>query len=242
MLSFKALLLLAGTALAFPFNATEIQENMRREIGPRTNPGTGQDGGYFYSYWTDGQGSINYQNTGGGSYTVQWNNVGNFVGGKGWNPGKAQTISYSGNYQTSGNGYLSIYGWTKNPLVEYYIVETFGSYDPSSAAQSKGSVTVDGSSYNILQTTRYNQPSIEGTSTFQQYWSVRQNHRVGGSVDVGAHFNAWAQHGMTLGNHDYQIVASEGYQSSGSASITVSAGGSTGGGGTQPGSGECGSK
>ncbi|KAH8178824.1 glycosyl hydrolases family 11 domain-containing protein [Sarocladium implicatum] len=227
MVSFSSLALGAAaisSALAFPFNVTEIQEHFKRqsEIAPRTPTGTGTDNGFFYSFWTDGAGSINYQNGQAGSYTVDWSNVGNFVAGKGWNPGKAQEITYSGSFQTGGNGYLSIYGWTQNPLVEYYIVETFGSYDPSSAAQVVGTVDVDDGTYKILQTTRTNQPSIEGTSTFQQYWSVRENHRVGGTVNVGAHFDAWAQHGMTLGTHNYQIVASEGYQSSGSASITVS--------------------
>lgn len=114
-----------------------------------------------------------------------------------------------------------MYGWTRNPLIEYYVVENFGSYDPSSAAQQKGTVNVDGSTYRILQTQRTNQPSIEGTSTFQQYWSVRNNKRTGGSVNMAAHFNAWANLGMRLGSHDYQIVATEGYFSSGSASITV---------------------
>lgn len=90
-------------------------------------------------------------------------------------------------------------------------------------------MTVDGSAYKILQTTRTNQPSISGTATFQQFWSVRQSHRTSGSVDVGAHFKAWAALGMNLGSHNYQIVATEGYQSSGNADITVgSGGGSTG--------------
>lgn len=136
-------------------------------------------------------------------------------------------VNYTGVYQPNGHSQLAVYGWTRDPLVEYYILESYGSYNPGSVAQRKGTVFCDGANYDVLQTTRVNQPSIDGTQTFQQFWSVRNPKRnpggsIGGTVSTGCHFNAWKQYGMNLGtSHNYQIVAVEGYISSGYAKITV---------------------
>ncbi|KAI1756256.1 xylanase [Xylaria castorea] len=194
------------------------------DLVTRTSPGTGTNNGFFYSFWTDGAGSVTYNNGAAGSYDVTWNNVGNFVAGKGWKPGSARVITYNGTWNgASVNSYLSIYGWTKSPLIEYYVVESYGSYNPSSGATKRGTIQSDGGTYDIYQTQRVNQPSIEGTSTFYQFWSVRQQKRVGGTVTIQNHFDAWTNAGLKLGSHDYQIVATEGYQSSGSARIEVHA-------------------
>ncbi|RFU28598.1 hypothetical protein B7463_g7734, partial [Scytalidium lignicola] len=205
-----------ASALAVPPN---FELSKRQTI---TSPSTGENGGYYYSFWTNGGGSVEYTNGNGGEYSVVWQNDGDFTAGKGWNPGSAQAITYSGSFNPQGNAYLSVYGWTTDPLVEYYIMESYGTYNPGPSMTHKGTVQSDGGTYDIYEHQQVNQPSIEGTSTFNQYWSIRQSKRVGGTVTTSNHFNAWASLGMPLGQHNYQIISTEGYESSGSSTITVS--------------------
>ncbi|RYP51860.1 hypothetical protein DL770_011028 [Monosporascus sp. CRB-9-2] len=92
--------------------------------------------------------------------------------------------------------YLAVYGWTRDPLVEYYVLENFGTYDPRSQGKKMGSVSCNGGQYELYQKQRLSSPG----GWAPQYWSINR---------------------MGLGSHDFMIVAVEGYWSSGQATIRV---------------------
>jgi len=205
---------------------------------------TGTNSGYYYQMWSAGQGSACVTLNSGNSYSTTWNGIGDFVAGVGWNPGNSSAKTFSSSLSASGGTSLvSLYGWSTSPLVEYYVIENYvGS--PPTAGTYMGQVTSDGGTYNIYEHQQVNQPSIQGTATFEQYLAIRTSPTSSGTITTQNFINAWASHGMNLGTLNYQILATESFGGgSGSSNVTVNSGsggsGGGGGGGGGGGSGGC---
>jgi hypothetical protein len=185
-----------------------------------TSNSTGTQDGYDYELWKD-NGNVKMVLENGGNFSCEWSNIGNILCRKGKKLGSTKkyseygtiTIDYNATFNPSGNAYLCVYGWSKDPLVEYYIVESWGTYRPTGT--NKGSAN----GYDLYETTRNNQPSIEGTKTFKQFWAVRSSKRTSGSINVTDIFKAWESKGMSLGKLYEVALTVEGYQSSGNAKI-----------------------
>lgn len=113
-----------------------------------------------------------------------------------------------------------VYGKTTSPLTEYFIIDNFGTLNPAAHAIRKGTFFTDGGYYDFYEYRRVS-PGL-GDPVLPQYFSVRRNKRVGGTVSTKNHFDAWRSVGLVLGRLEEQIVAVEGWYSGGSASIAVS--------------------
>jgi endo-1,4-beta-xylanase len=190
---------------------------------------TGTNNGFYYQlYLASGSACMNLGSA--GNYATTWNlgSSGNMVAGKGWVTGlTTRVVGYNaGAFNPGSNGYLSLYGWSTNPLIEYYVVDSYGSFvPPGSGATFMGTVTSDGGTYNIYKAQRINAPNITGVNqNFTQYWSVRTSRRTLGQNNIitfGNHVRAWASHGMNLGTMNIQIIATEGFGSVGNSNVTA---------------------
>lgn len=202
----------------------------------------GSKDGYDYEVWNqNGQGQIQFELKGDGAFYCSWSNTENNLFRTGKRLGSTQTydaydgisIDYVVDYEPKGNSYMCVYGWTENgkgeyPTVEYYIVEAWGDWRPPGNASSMGTVYSDNKKYDIYRTVRYNQPSIHGTETFYQYWSVQDKSpspaykktTISGKITVSNHFDAWKKAGLDMNGKLYEVALNvEGYRSNGSADV-----------------------
>ena len=189
-----------------------------------SNNAAGTQGDYHVEYWKDG-GSGSMTLGEGCNFSCQWGQVNNILFRKGVRPGtRDEIIVYDADYNPQGNSYLSIYGWFENPLVEYYIIESWGSWKPPTDKTVRGTFESDGGTYDIHANSRTG-ASIHGNTTFQQYWSVRRQKQTSGVITCANHFKAWEDAGLSIGDFYEVSFNVEAYQSpGGQADVVVSIG------------------
>ncbi|KAG5978285.1 hypothetical protein E4U55_006298 [Claviceps digitariae] len=210
--------LLAGAVSCVSAAPAKAEDNVLQ----RRFDDSGVKDGYYYSSWSSYSGA-KYSHGDKGAFDLVWEDGGDVIAGKGYKPPpESLTISYNGTWDIEGNSYLAIYGWSVDPLIEFYIVENYGIYMPGAAGKQVGTLKADGSVYDIYVTKRVNAPSyIGGNRNFNQYWSVRRDKRVGGTVHAAEHIKAWKSLKLPFGDPQFLIVAVEGFYSKGEASIVV---------------------
>lgn len=216
------------TAFAMAAISSSISWGQTVTCSNGTSQKMGSAGGYDYELWSqNGAGSatmkLNVSAENGGAFEVEWSGTVNMLArtGKRWGSNSTVTVQNVGNItsefdvewsSTDNVKYVSVYGWGYydqqdipsgfSNEIEYYIVQDRGSYNPTSGGKKWGSAVIDGISYDFYTTDRIQQPSLSGTSTFKQYWSIPKNtsqHRTKGTISISKHFSEWAKAGMKMG-------------------------------------------
>ena len=216
------------TAFAMAAISSSISWGQTVTCSKGTSQKMGTAGGYDYELWSqNGAGTatmkLNVSAENGGAFEVEWQGTINMLArtGKRWGSNSTVTVQNVGNitsefdveWSSSDNvKYVSVYGWGYydqqdipsgfSNEIEYYIVQDRGSYNPTSGGKKWGSAVIDGISYDFYTTDRIQQPSLSGTSTFKQYWSIPSNtsqHRTKGTISISKHFSEWAKVGMKMG-------------------------------------------
>ena len=175
------------------------------------------DNGYHVEMWREiNKGSMTiFGDSADCAFKANWDNSGDFLAQVGYIDVHA-TKEYTDlgeiyavyNYTKAGNGggnysYIGIYGWTKNPLIEYYIVDDSFTPDGSGmfwGTEEIGTYTVNGVKYTLKVGKRVNAPCIEGSADFQQIFAVRSSYHTCGTINVTEHFKNWENLGIKMGN------------------------------------------
>ncbi|KAI1334284.1 xylanase [Xylariaceae sp. FL0016] len=197
------------------------------ELGKRsTTFTTSQDGidsaGFYYSLYNAngaGAGYTEFSTT--GEFQLGWDTSVEFLGGKGYKGQTPKTLTWSGYFSATGDYTLAVYGWTTDPVTEWYIVEQHGTGTPGNG-NIVGQVYSDSGTYDVYDLYYSNVPEIYGATSFHQYWSVRRTSRTTGTVTTGNHFQGWKNLGLDPGYTVFQMVTAEGFSGTGYLDFTVS--------------------
>jgi hypothetical protein len=183
---------------------------------------SGNAAGMAWTIWSNGSGGsiTTYDRP---AFRATWNNSGDFLARLGlqWNATRTYdtygTITAQFASTKTGNAggysYVGIYGWSVSPCVEYYIVDDSYNRMPVNPGNTtnRGTAMIDGGTYTLYtrNTTGTGGSKCPGTTSWLQFYSVRQTARTCGQISITEHFDAWAAAGMTLGRMDQAQILIE---------------------------------
>ncbi|HLV30124.1 MAG TPA: glycoside hydrolase family 11 protein [Chitinispirillaceae bacterium] len=240
---FRCIAAIAMTFLLMNAMDTDAQQGNDEEktfpLVVNQNESDSLPNGYHYEMWKQNPGTVQmtvYNDD--AKFRVEWSNIQNFVARIGLKYDETQTHDEIGTFtadvafqksgiQGDGLAYYGIYGWTVDPLVEFYVMEDWENWRPHAGDgnhNSKGTINVDGSQYDVITRQMHNQPSVKGDASFPQIFSIRQNTRSSGSISISEHFKEWERLGVSLGKLYEVKIKVESYSgsngSNGSCNVT----------------------
>lgn len=199
--------------------------------------------GYGYERWAQGQGSGCMTVHGvDATYSASWTESSDFLSRAGLRFDSTKTHDQLGVISAefaetftevpmagkTSKIYLAVYGWTLEPLTEWYIIEDYNDFIPGPVATdgsprtNHGTITVDGGTYDIWSLSVKGKPAITGDNKdFEQYFSVRKVRRKCGHISVSEHFKKWTSLSLPFGKLEEAMFLMEAQNNSGTVSVTT---------------------
>ncbi|KAI0477368.1 concanavalin A-like lectin/glucanase domain-containing protein [Xylariaceae sp. FL0804] len=211
----------ATTTATAAGGATPVLDKRATTTFSSSQDGTDAAGFYYSMYNANGAGATYTEYGDSGEFALGWTTDVEFLAGKGYYGSTPQTLTWTGYFDATGDYTLAVYGWTTDPVTEWYIVEQYGTGTPGNG-DVLGTVTSDGGTYDVYDLYYTDVTEIYGATSFHQYWSVRQSSRTTGTVTTGNHFQGWKDLGLDPGYTVFQMVTAEGFSGTGYLDFTVS--------------------
>lgn len=214
-------------------SGTRVCSNMRSKLSS----------GYSYELWQAGGGSGCMTVPGiDANYSASWTNSADFLSRAGLAFDSTKTPTQIGTIDAdfaetftevpvqgaTSKIYVALYGWTIDPLMEYYVIEDYGDFIPGptssdgSPRTNYGTLTVDDGIYDIWALPVKNRPAITGNNKdFTQIFNVRRVRRKCGHISLSAHFAKWNAVGLTLGKLEEAMFLMEAQNNSGTIDVAA---------------------
>ena len=174
-------------------NESALRGEAHRITGQQT--GTISGTGYNFELWSaDGTYSMTYYDD--GTFKAEWSDAWDYVARVGLrsdvnNAYKTGNYTVDFKFTKSGNtpyGYIGVHGLAEEPQAEYFIVDDwFGEIDEAYIGPKLGEYELDDAKYSVHAFLRDNVESWTGTSTYVQYFAVREAPRQCGTISASAH-------------------------------------------------------
>lgn len=163
----------------------------------------------------------------GGGFSCEWSDIHSMMLSYGYRYDEPEihqemgniTVNFECDYQdivpSYGGTFIGIHGWTVEHRIEYYILESWDSFDTPEFIRFKDTITVDGGQYDIYESAESN---LE-MGYYRRYWSVRREKRKEGTVSISQQFELWEALGIKLGKVCEISFLIDGFHGSGSADL-----------------------
>ena len=231
--------LTAGMCLLGAVNIPSVMPTAQVYAADFTENGTAD--GYYYELWNqDYAGEFNYENTENNGFTFSWDGIVNALVLKG-DSFKRNTLfasrikEYDLTYDADvnymdGSAFAGVYGWMEKPnaYMEFYIIDSWGSWRPNLDKEPLGSFESNGITYDIYKDIRSQMACFSAEPPTYMYYSIAHENlaektdgvcNVKNTVNIVDHFKAWSEAGFELGYMYDAGFSVQPYRSKGEAKL-----------------------